>query len=276
MQEDYKTILATCLRFRDTAIRNISTLNPNIQAYLFEPLSQEVDALIRALPEEYANQKQFLATDRASLIVGTIVNPYVLGLLVRDLDNLNVIVNAHSMTTKAMSSKDFGTCKHIFISHSSKDKEIVDSFVTLLTRGAGLLQDDIFCTSIDGMKIANGKDMRKHIQENVNYADFAILLVSKNYKESEVCLNEMGAVWAIDKKVKAYVFPDLREESVGWLINDKAAEKLNDETALASLYEELQLFYKLPLSLTGWTAQAKAFCEKFQQNQVVGQSSSHP
>ena len=76
-------------------------------------------------------------------------------------------------------------------------------------------------------------------------------------------LNEMGAVWAIGKKVKAYVFPDLQEERVGWLINDKAAEKLNNETALASLYEELQQFYKLPLSLPGWTAQAKTFCGHF-------------
>jgi hypothetical protein len=57
----------------------------------------------------------------------------------------------------------------------------------------------------------------------------------------------MGAVWAIDKKVKAYVFPDLQVESVGWLINNNAAEKLNDETALSSLYEELQQFYKLPM-----------------------------
>ena len=89
------------------------------------------------------------------------------------------------------------------------------------------------------------------------------MLVSKNYKESEICLNEMGAVWAIDKRVKAYVFPDLQEESVGWLINNKATEKLNNPTALASLYDELQQFYGLPLSMAGWTAQAMVFCEKF-------------
>ena len=73
----------------------------------------------------------------------------------------------------------------------------------------------------------------------------------------------MGAVWAIDKKVRSYVFPDLREEQVGWLINNNAAEKINDITALASLYEELQKFYNLPLQMKGWTAQANAFCEKF-------------
>ena len=263
MQNDYKTILATCLRLNETAIKNISPMIPNIQAFLFQPVMQEVEALIRALPVELEAQKRFLDEDCKSLIYGSNVNPYTLGLLVRDLDNLNIIVNSQPMTAKATSPRNPRIGKKVFVSHSSKDEEIVNAFITLLTRGAGLLQDDICCTSIDCMKITNGEDIRKHIHENVNGADFAILLVSKNYKASEVCLNEMGAVWAMDKKVKAYVFPDLQEERVGWLINDKAAEKLNDETALASLYEELQQFYKLPLSLPRWTAQAKTFCKGF-------------
>lgn len=149
--------------------------------------------------------------------------------------------------------------KKVFISHSSKDAKIVDAFVTLLIRGAGLSQDDIFCTSIDGMKISNGNDLREHIHNNINSADFAILLVSKNYKKSEVCLNEMGAVWAVDKNIKAYVFPDLKEENVGWLINNKAVERINDITALASLYQDIQKYYGLSVALPQWIAQAEAF-----------------
>lgn len=272
MQNDYKTILATCLRLKDVVVRNLAQASPqnpwyyNSACQALPPLLQEVTNLITVIPKEFDLQKQFIALDYANCFDGVFINYYGVGSLARDLDNLDVMVGDRPQSNLIVSQKQFtktSTCKKIFISHSSKDISIVDAFVTLLTRGAGLLQDDIFCSSLDGMKIKNGEDMRKHIQENVNYADFAILLVSKNYKASEVCLNEMGAVWAIDKKVKAYVFPDLQEERVGWLINDKAAEKLNDETALASLYEELQQFYKLPLSLPGWTAQAKAFCGKF-------------
>lgn len=266
MQNDYKTILATCIRLKDSTMNRQSLISCDNLYQVVLPLLKEVDCLIAALPIEFAVQKTFIESDRAGAALGGVVNNFGLGKLVSDLDNLNAIVNSGNQPHVRTLPENKGTCKKIFISHSSKDISIVDAFVTLLTRGAGLLQDDIFCTSIDGMKIKNGEDMRKHIQENVNYADFAILLVSKNYKESEVCLNEMGAVWAINKKVKAYVFPDLQEERVGWLINDKAAEKLNDETALASLYEELQQFYKLPLSLPGWTAQAKAFCGKFNVN----------
>ena len=274
MLDDYKTILATCMRLKDTVAENVSLLTSNtfllyqsmqpLVRHTFKPLLREVDNLANALPIEFDTQKQFLIADRKRCLAESNADwLFGFGLLVRDLDNLCAIVNSRDQAVKNRVVDNKGTCKKIFISHSSKDKDVVDSFVTLLTRGGGIAQDDIFCTSIDGMKITNGEDIRKHIQENVNYADFAILLVSKNYKGSEICLNEMGAVWAIDKRVKAYVFPDLQEESVGWLINTNAAGKLNDPTALASLYAELRQFYSLPLSIPGWTAQAKAFCDNF-------------
>ena len=46
------------------------------------------------------------------------------------------------------------------------------------------------------MGLKNGEDIRRHIRENVRSADFSFLMISKNYKASEICLNEMGAVWA--------------------------------------------------------------------------------
>ncbi len=153
--------------------------------------------------------------------------------------------------------------KKIFISHSSNDKDIVDAFVTLLCMGGGFSPNDIFCTSFIGGKVKNGEDLREHIQSNVNFTDFAILLISPNYKQSAVCLNEMGAVWAINKKVKTYVLPGLQESEVGWLIDTKAAEKINDMTALASLYDEFAKFYKLSGNTELWTAQAMKFCNIF-------------
>ena len=273
MLDGYKTILATCMRLKGHTLKDVSLLTSNALCYAhpmvvsqtIQPLLNEVKCLIDTLPNQFDNQKQFLVSDSASCKSWSDINhlTYSLGSLVRDIDNLDAIVNSQGSMPKNKVAGNEEACKKIFISHSSKDKMIVDAFVTLLTRGAGIAQGDIFCTSIDGMKITNGEEIRKHIQANVNYADFAILLASKNYKESEICLNEMGAVWAMDKKVKAYVFPDLQEESVGWLINNKASEKLNNQTALASLYEELQQFYGLPLSISGWTAQAKVFCDNF-------------
>lgn len=86
-----------------------------------------------------------------------------------------------------------GDGKKIFISHSSKDKDIVEKFCDcILQLGIGLSYGDIFCTSVEEMGIMNGEDIRSHIKSNIQSADFSFLMISKNYKQSEICLNEMG------------------------------------------------------------------------------------
>lgn len=69
--------------------------------------------------------------------------------------------------------------KKIFISHSSKDKNIVEKFTDcILQLGIGINAEDIFCTSIEEMGVKNGKDIRKHIQTNIRNADYAFLLMN--------------------------------------------------------------------------------------------------
>ena len=96
--------------------------------------------------------------------------------------------------------------KRIFISHSSKNKDIVEKFVDyILQFGIGIKAEDIFCTSIEEMGVKNGEDIRKHIQTNIQNVDYSFLIISKKYKASEICINEMGAVWAYDNKVRLYL-----------------------------------------------------------------------
>lgn len=74
--------------------------------------------------------------------------------------------------------------KRIFISHSSKDKEIIEKFTdNILHLGIGLSHEEIFCTSVEEMGIKNGDDIRNHIKKNIQEADFSFLMISKNYKE---------------------------------------------------------------------------------------------
>lgn len=131
-------------------------------------------------------------------------------------------------------------CHKIFISHSSKDKPIVELFVDhILQLGIGLDSKDIFCTSIEDMAIHNGEDIRQHIHNNIKGAEYSFLLFSQNYKKSEICLNEMGAVWAYDTNVRYYVLPDMDFSEIGWLINPKQAESITNPTALDALKKEL-------------------------------------
>ncbi len=152
--------------------------------------------------------------------------------------------------------------KRIFISHSSRDKGIIEKFTdNILQLGIGLSHEDIFCTSIEEMGIKNGDDIRHHIRENVQSADFSFLVISKNYKESEICLNEMGAVWATDNRVRYYILPDVDFKEIGWLCDAYKADKLCDSVVLDALEQELTDFYELPRKGAIWSRQRQNFMD---------------
>ncbi|MBQ4328733.1 MAG: toll/interleukin-1 receptor domain-containing protein [Lentisphaeria bacterium] len=214
---------------------------------LTKKLMSEVKTLVALLPSGFKMWKDLLTADLGNMSSGNnYINAFTYGAFTRSLEELDKLISSVHV-------------KKIFISHSSKDKIVVEAFVDLLRLGANISHDDIFCTSIENMKIHNGEDIRKHIQENVKHADFAILLISKNYKNSEICLNEMGAVWAVDKNIRTYVLPGIKEASVGWLIDTKVAEKIDDLVALTSLYSDITKFYASSTDMVLWTAQATKF-----------------
>lgn len=149
----------------------------------------------------------------------------------------------------------------IFISHSSKDKNLIDQFVEkILILGCGLTDENIFCTSIDGLGIKTGEDFRDHIKTNLKISDYSFLMISDNYKNSEVCLNEMGASWALDGiKVKQFLFPKLGFNSLGLLLNIQQAAKLDDSSALDELYEELIMEFNTEKKVSRWNKHKSDF-----------------
>ena len=147
MQDEYKVVLATCMRLKDsaiTSIQKISLFDFQSRNQILQPLLNEVKTLIKVLPDDFSEQKKFLEFDCSCCMSENVVYTYGMGLMVRDLDNLDLLINFSKTIPKNGVIDNTNKCKKIFISHSSKDKECVDSFVTLLTRGAGLSQDDIF------------------------------------------------------------------------------------------------------------------------------------
>ena len=152
--------------------------------------------------------------------------------------------------------------RKVFISHSSKDKDTMEKFTDfILQLGIGLSHVDIFCTSIEEMGIKNGEDIRRHIKENVQVADFSFLMISKHYKESGICLNEMGAVWAADNHVRYYLLPDVDFNEIGWLCDTNKADKLGDSIVLDAIEEELTGYYGLPHKGLIWSRQRENFID---------------
>lgn len=121
----------------------------------------------------------------------------------------------------------------IFISHSSKDSDIVNSFVeNILIKGMKFHSDGIFCTSIQGMDIKSGEDFKLRIKKELTTADIVIQIISDNYKESEVCLNEMGASWVLDATVIPFILPPVSFSNIGFIHNTTQLLRLNEKIDL--------------------------------------------
>lgn len=87
--------------------------------------------------------------------------------------------------------------KKIFISHSSKDKQIVDIFVDkLLHLGLQIDPNDVAYTSREETGVGTGEDIRKFIKENISTCDFVFFMISENYKSiyNQLLLNNLQVI----------------------------------------------------------------------------------
>jgi len=157
------------------------------------------------------------------------------------VDILGVVDETQANPTYAKPKPDQpATGNEIFISHASKDKPIVKAFVEQILRlGLELKTDHIFCTSLEGMDIRNGTDFRSQIQTALNSAKLVILIITPNYKASEVCQNEMGAAWASGKRVIPFIVEPINYKTVGVLMEPLQIPKLSDATALSKLKDDI-------------------------------------
>lgn len=133
----------------------------------------------------------------------------------------------------------------LFISHSSNDKDYVEKLVSLF-EGMGLNDEQIFCSSIPGYDIPVGKNIFDYLIELFQDYDLHIIFVhSKNYYNSPISLNEMGAAWALKTNFTSILLPGFDfSEMTGVVGNGDIAIKLDqleDEVKdkLNQLYDQL-------------------------------------
>jgi len=165
--------------------------------------------------------------------------------------------------------RDIASTKHplVFISHSSENKELIHEFIVhILKDGLGLIDDNIICTSFEWTTVSIGENIPKYIQDNIEKADVVLAMVSKEYKNSEVCQNEVGAAWALNNRPISIVLPNASFKELGWLFNLDKATKINDEDCLnhlqKDLCERLDLIVKPSLN---WSPCVKRFLESIKK-----------
>lgn len=128
----------------------------------------------------------------------------------------------------------------VFISHSSLDKEIIGLFKDIILKGGlGLSDADIFCTSFPETGIPIGENIPAQIKQNLLDCEYAFLMISENYKKSEVCLNEMGAVMVLGRRLFPILLYNFNFDKVGWLIDKNLCIKVEDRERLDEIRDVL-------------------------------------
>ena len=97
----------------------------------------------------------------------------------------------------------------IFISHASKNKEIVLKFADFLEEVNNDIE--VFCSSESG-NIKVGKNFIETIFEELNHCDLFIPIISKEYYASKFCMTELGVAYSYlykkyQKQEEDYIFP---------------------------------------------------------------------
>lgn len=150
----------------------------------------------------------------------------------------------------------------VFISHSSKDKNIVGLFKDIILKsGIGFKDKNIFYTSSPETGVSIGENIPEYIKRNLLDCDYVFLMISENYKKSEVCLNEMGAAMVIGKRIFPVLLNNYSFDKVGWLIDHNLCVNIDDEERLDEIRD---IFYsnEIYTSISNWNSSRDEFIKQ--------------
>lgn len=76
-----------------------------------------------------------------------------------------------------------------------------------------LTNSDIFCTSLTG-NLPTGEAFIPAIREALVNCKIVIFLITEAYMESQFCLAELGAAWALGQTIVPLLVPPLTHEDI--------------------------------------------------------------
>ncbi|MBL7933728.1 MAG: toll/interleukin-1 receptor domain-containing protein [Bacteroidia bacterium] len=155
--------------------------------------------------------------------------------------------------------------KDIFISHSSKDEDLVKSFINkILVAGLNIDKERIFCTAAENMGIKSGNDFRKEVKNRLIQSKYIIQIITTNYKNSEICLNEMGAAWALTDCVVPFILDPIRYDNVGIIHSTTQLLRINVKKDLLRFKDDhKELYPESKFSSEYYDAQINEFLSDF-------------
>ena len=136
--------------------------------------------------------------------------------------------------------------KKIFVSHSYRDKDIAIKIVEKLLVKIFAInkQSEVFFTSKRETGIESSINWRNHIKTNLQDCDIFIALLTTNFKESEMCLAEIGAAWVLNKKIYPIIIPPIKYENFSPVIAELQADALLNREDVESFINSLKIQLK--------------------------------
>lgn len=132
---------------------------------------------------------------------------------------------------KAFKNDKMAKPPKVFISHKKEDEAYADALVNLINFIIGADGDKIFCSSVPGYGIRLSGDILDELKTQFdNYNIFMVIIHSPRYYKSAICLNEMGASWALGTKFCSFMTKDCKYEHMHGVIGrEKICVNLNDD-----------------------------------------------
>lgn len=153
----------------------------------------------------------------------------------------------------------------IFISHSSKDKDIVEEIIEIIET-IGLNSKFIFCSSSEGYGIELGENFLERIKKELDSNTLVVFILSKNFYESPICLCEMGATWVktnvhIPILLSPFDFTDIKG-----VIPSTQGFRILDKLKMNSFKEKIENVFSLkPIDNSVWERKRNRILERIER-----------
>jgi hypothetical protein len=153
--------------------------------------------------------------------------------------------------------------KKIFISHSSKDSDIVEELINVLET-IGLKSSSIFCTSFGEYGISLGENFLERIKNELSENDLVLFLISDNFYSSPVCLCEMGATWVQSKVHIPILVPPFKFEQIKGVIPLSQGIYIDNSKDLNLLKENIEESFSIDnkMKFSSWERKRDRILER--------------
>ncbi len=156
--------------------------------------------------------------------------------------------------------------KKIFVSHSSRNKNITDKFVELL-KVIGITTEQLYYSSYEETGVGFSEDCLKRISEEFNQNELMVIfMLSREFYNSKVCIAETGATWVnVGSNYIPIIIPPYTYNNIDGVISSTQAVMLlkgeDTDTKIEQLKVRIEEFLEIEekVNPTEWSRKKSDF-----------------